>query len=258
MDFSQALRPLAERLGRVVVVERTGSTSADLDPSWPDRSLVVAEHQEAGRGRAGREWVTPPGEALTFSVLLHPGVPVAHFGWLPLLGGLAVVRALANDGLEAVLKWPNDVLVDSGEPAIPGWGSWRKVAGVLGEVVAGGAVVGIGVNVAQQQLPVPTATSLARVGAPRDRGELLAAVVTELLGLDERWRAADGDAGAAGLAAECAAACLTIGAQIRAELPGGEVVTGLATGLAADGALRVAGDAHERVLLAGDVTHVRW
>ena len=178
-------------LGRVAVVGRTGSTSTDLADharaGWPDRSVLVADHQAAGRGRAGRSWETPPGVALTASVLLRPEVPVHALGWLPLLGGLAVVRALAGVGVEAVLKWPNDVLVpDAGASPVPGWGRDRKVAGVLGELVPGGppdeppaAVVGIGVNVAQEvdDLPVPHATSLAALGVAVERVDLLARVV---------------------------------------------------------------------------------
>ena len=76
-------------------------------------SVLVADHQTAGRGRLDRTWVSPPGSALTFSVLLAPDrVPVARWPWLPLLVGIAVaegVRRVAE--VDCSLKWPNDVLV---------------------------------------------------------------------------------------------------------------------------------------------------
>jgi BirA family transcriptional regulator, biotin operon repressor / biotin---[acetyl-CoA-carboxylase] ligase len=252
------------RLGRVEVVQRSGSTSSDLVAAagdvgaWPDRSVLVADHQTQGRGRAGRSWETPPGTALTFSVLVRPEVSTARFGWLPLLGGLAVLRALAAVGAEAALKWPNDVLLpESDGPAVPGWGIWRKVAGVLGDLVPGGAVIGIGVNVGQDRLPVPHATSLRRAGFDVPRTELLAEVVGAFVELEERWRAADGDAVTAGLAAECARACVTIGSPVRVHRPDG-ILAGTAAGLSDDGALLVVDDTgHEHEVLAGDVEHLR-
>ena len=252
-------------LGRLEVVPSTGSTSTDLaaaaaaDPdAWPDRSVLVTDHQTAGRGRAGRTWETPAGEALTFSVLLRPAVPADRLGWLPLLGGLAVVQALGDLGLEAGLKWPNDVLVVDAGDHLPGWGRHRKVAGVLGDLGAGGVVLGIGLNVHQRVLPVPSATSLALCDVDVERPALLGAVLAYLVALDERWRAADGDACAADLAAQCAAVCLTLGAHVRVSRPGGDVLAGDASGLTDHGALRVvdaAGATH--VVLAGDVEHVR-
>lgn len=264
-----ALLELPGRAGgavRVEVLARCPSTSTALadavrrDPgAWPDRSVLVADHQVAGRGRAGRSWTTPPGAALTFSVLLRPPVPPARWGWLPLLGGLAVVQALATLGAPAVLKWPNDVLV----PAVgdePGWGEYRKVAGVLGEAVAdlpGGPalVLGIGINVDQSpaELPVPSAGSLALAGVGADRTAVLREVVGRLVDLDERWRGTDGDAAAAGLADACAAACVTLGNEVVASLPGGRELAGRAVALATDGALVVAAADGEHTLHAGDV-----
>lgn len=274
-------------VGRLEVLAETASTStwlvtaASADPgAWPDRSVVVADHQQAGRGRAGRTWTTPARSALTVSVLLRPGVPVDRWGWLPLVAGLAVVHALADvAGVSAGLKWPNDVLVAPDDaPTLAGWGRRRKVAGLLAEMVpaatgteggtgttgATGAVgspgpavvLGIGVNVSQaaDQLPVPSATSLALVGAAVDRTRLLGAVLSRLTELDQRWRAADGDAGRAGLAHECAAACVTLGRPVVVDLPGGGELRGTATALAADGALVVVdGVGRSRSVLAGDV-----
>lgn len=276
-EVRAALLAPAGPLARCAVVPRAGSTSTDLlallaaDPAWADGGLLAAEHQDAGRGRAGHTWTTPPGSALTFSLALRPAVPPAHWGWLPLLAGLAVARAVrSTTGLAAGVKWPNDVLVPAADRAdLPGWGRYRKVVGVLAEVAPGGGagtagaavVLGIGVNVGQEpdELPVPSATSLRAAGAPHaDRTTVLVAIVRELAALVGRWRAAAGDAALAGLDAEVAAACLTLGEVVRATLPDGTELRGTAERIAADGALVVrdaAGVAH--VLLAGDVRHVR-
>lgn len=278
LDPDAVTRALAEalpgRLGEVRVVGRTGSTSSDLVAAAtapggvPDRSVLVADHQAAGRGRAGRGWETPAGQAVTVSVLVRPDVPAHALGWLPLLGGLAVVRALAALGVEAVVKWPNDVLVPgAGATALPGWGRDRKIAGVLGDVVSpagagepAAAVLGIGVNVAQpaDALPMPSATSLAALGLAVDRLDVLVGVVRALVELDDAWRAARGDAAEAGIAAECAAVCATLGGPVRVLRPGGAVLEGTAVSLAADGALRVADEAGRvHTILAGDVEHLR-
>ncbi len=249
--------------GRLRVVDRTGSTSSDLralavgeDP-WPDGSVLVTDHQLGGRGRAGRTWTTSRGRALTFSVLLRPGVPVERLGWAPLLGGLAVVQALSGLGHAATLKWPNDVLLPAGTE-LAGWGRFRKVAGVLGDLVVEGepaVVLGIGINVHQSadELPVPSATSLALSGRAVPRAELLAAVLERLFSLTDRWRAADGVT-AGPLAEACAAACTTIGRPVQVHGPGGEVVLGVAVGLAEDGALLVEAEGRTRSVHAGDVT----
>ncbi|HEY0216922.1 MAG TPA: biotin--[acetyl-CoA-carboxylase] ligase [Cellulomonas sp.] len=260
---------------RLDVVARTGSTSTDLvellraDPAgWGEGGLLVAEHQQAGRGRGGHTWQTPAGTALTFSLAVRPGVPERFWGWLPLLTGLGVVRAVrAMTGLAAVLKWPNDVLVPAPDgEQVDGWGRHRKVAGILAEVAptADGrtVVLGIGVNVSQRtaDLPVASATSLseARGGAAVDRGGLLVAVVRQLTGLLDAWRAAGGDPAAAGLDVAVAEVCRTLGTPVRAELPGGEELRGTAVRIAADGGLVVRTQSGgEQTVLAGDVRHVR-
>lgn len=252
------------------LARRAERAAADGAPLATPTALV-AEHQTAGLGRAGRTWTTPPGAALTVSALLDPpGAPAEARGWVPLLGGLAVVRVLRAAGVPASLKWPNDVLLPADEP-VEGFGAWRKVAGVLAQVLRDGSVVvGIGLNVTQtaDELPVPTATSLALAGAPDaalDRTALLTALLRELAAVVERWAAADGDAQAAGpdhspsLADEYAAVSATLGSAVRVDLAGGcGVIEGTAARLTAEGALVVArDDGSVRIVAAGDVHHVR-
>jgi BirA family biotin operon repressor/biotin-[acetyl-CoA-carboxylase] ligase len=272
---------------RVEVVETSPSTNTDLvaavrshPAAWPAPSALIAEHQTAGRGRAGRSWETPPRAGLTVSVLLRPRVPAGTLGWLPLLAGLAVVRTVSDGGVSAAVKWPNDVLLPAVD-TIAGLGLYRKVAGILAEVVPeppgapgaeggapgadGGApavVLGIGLNVSQSadELPVPTATSLALAGYPRpDRTDVLVRMLGEVHAVVRRWEKAGGDAAAAGLLAEYTAVSATLGTRVRAELAGGAgVLEGEAVGLDASGALVVRLESgEERAVTAGDVWHLR-
>jgi len=260
-------------LARLDVIGEVDSTNDVVvgalrtDPeAWPHASLLVAEHQSAGRGRAGRTWTTPPRAALTCTFVARPRSGPATYGWLPLLAGLGAVRALrATAGVRAELKWPNDVLVELGDRVEPidGWGTARKVAGVLAQAVpqVPAVAVGIGVNVDQgaDELPVPWATSLRLAGArSADRASVLVALVGALDELAQRWVEHGGDAVAAGLVDEVASVCATVGRQVRVDLPGDGVLVGTASGLAADGALVVHdGTGAEHRVLAGDVAHVR-
>ncbi|MFI5777394.1 biotin--[acetyl-CoA-carboxylase] ligase [Nocardia sp. NPDC051570] len=238
---------------RLDVVESTGSTNADLighagDPD-SDRRVLIAEAQERGRGRHERPWVSPPRAQLSMSILVRlGGIAPAALGWLPLLTGVAVVDGVrAASGLQANLKWPNDVLIDG-----------RKAAGILAEVAASGAapavVIGVGLNVSlvESELPVPHATSLALAGAPDvDRTELALSLLREFARHFTAWETAGWEV--TGLAQEYRKRCGTLGTEVRAELPGGEVLTGIATDVDDHGRLLIG----DRAVSAGDVTHLR-
>ena len=260
-------------LARLDVVDVSGSTNADLvevvrraPQEWPAPAALVAEHQVSGRGRAGRAWDTPARAALTVSVLLRPRLAPERLGWLPLLAGLAVLRAVDAAGVAgAAVKWPNDVLLPAPDDAA-GLGPFRKVAGVLAEVVPGppgtapAVVIGVGLNADQSaaELPVPTATSLALAGADTDRDALLGDLVRGLVEAVGALEDAGGDAAAAGLAAEYARRSATLGRPVRAELAGGaDVVEGDALRVDDDGSLVLATAAGERAVTAGDVHHLR-
>jgi BirA family transcriptional regulator, biotin operon repressor / biotin---[acetyl-CoA-carboxylase] ligase len=233
----------------VEVVPQAGSTNAlvadrarDGAPAW---LAVVTEHQVAGRGRLDRTWETPDRAALTFSVLLRPGRPGPEWPWLPLVAGVAAVRALRDHGVPAGLKWPNDVLVDD-----------AKLAGILAERVDApdgpAAVLGIGLNVSQSadELPVETATSIAlATGSAPDRTDLLLSLLDRLHEAYDAWSAGGG----AALRPAYLGACVTLGREVRVSLPGGGVLTGPAEDVDASGRLVVAGAA----VAAGDVLHVR-
>src|SRR5262249_45729255 len=155
-------------------VAETGSTNTDLlarafAGEDIDGAVLIAEHQRAGRGRNGRAWLTGPRAQITLSVgVAADQVPTAGWGWLPLAAGLAVVDAVAAiTGVDAGLKWPNDVVTGGG-----------KLAGILAEVASAQRiiVVGIGLNVTLRgnEINEPMATSLTELGvAAPDRDQLV-------------------------------------------------------------------------------------
>jgi BirA family transcriptional regulator, biotin operon repressor / biotin---[acetyl-CoA-carboxylase] ligase len=241
----------------VEVKDETGSTNADVAEAARQGAaeglVVIAERQTAGRGRQGRQWSSPARAGLAVSVLLRPaGVPVSRYGWLPLLAGVALVETVRRLGeVDAVLKWPNDLLIDE-----------RKCAGILAESVPDvGVVLGFGVNVTlrQHELPVPEATSLALAGsACTDRAPLLRAVLRELAAWYVRWRDAGGAPDSSGLRAAYRLHCATIGRPVRVTLPGGAVLSADASDVDDDGRLVVtAPNGEVTALSAGDVRHLR-
>lgn len=242
------------------VVPVIGSTNTDLAgraDRLPEGAVLVAEEQNAGRGRLDRVWTAPPRSGLFLSVLLKPTeVPVRHWGWLPLLTGVAVATGLSRAaGVDTALKWPNDLLVTVG-------GEERKAGGILAERAGSeGVVIGIGINVSlrEEELPVPAAGSLALAGAVRtDRDPLLRAVLRSLEEWYGRWRAAGGDPSASGLQETYAAGCATLGRTVRAELPGDRSVVGEAVAVDGDGRLVIATeDGVQEPVGAGDIVHLR-
>jgi BirA family biotin operon repressor/biotin-[acetyl-CoA-carboxylase] ligase len=187
--MDELLKQLASLpLGGLRYYECIGSTN-EVACEWaaqgaPNLSLVVADEQTTGRGRAGRRWFTPPGAGLAFSVILCPTSSVQSILRLTALGALAVSDALYERyQLVTQIKWPNDVLADG-----------RKLAGVLVEAQWQGeellsAVLGIGINVASSSVPnaedlhFPATCVEAVLGQSVARWDLLHAVIQALI----RW-----------------------------------------------------------------------
>nr|WP_111556951.1 biotin--[acetyl-CoA-carboxylase] ligase [Kitasatospora sp. SolWspMP-SS2h] len=242
------------------VVSGTGSTNADLAAraaaGAPEGAVLVAESQHAGRGRLDRRWTAPARSGLFLSVLLRPrGVPAERYGWLPILVGTAVSATLDRIAdLRTGLKWPNDLqaVVDGQE---------RKLGGILTELSGGAVVAGIGLNVSLRadELPVPTATSLALAGAgTTDRSTLLRGVLREFAELYGEWTAAAGDPHASGLLPAYTARCTTLNRPVRVQLPGERELLGEAVAVDGDGRLVVrTPDGVRHPVAAGDVVHVR-
>jgi BirA family biotin operon repressor/biotin-[acetyl-CoA-carboxylase] ligase len=239
----------AEGLVLVEVVAETGSTNADLLARAPGLTapvLLVAEHQTAGRGRAGRSWLSAPGHSLTFSLAWKFEGGLQKLSGLPLAVGAALAETLGRLGQPVQLKWPNDVLKDG-----------DKLAGILVETASAGggvwAVIGIGLNLAmpdelEEQIgrPVAAVPWLARM----DRDTLLAGLLDGLvdaLRLFER----------AGFAAFTARWNLLHGWQGQAVtiLDRGEVLhEGLAAGVDDAGRLLLDTESGRVAIVAGDVS----
>lgn len=239
------------------VVESTDSTNAHLlrlaaeaPETHPHLSVLLTRNQRGGRGRLGRTWTTPPNSAVAVSVILHiAAVATADRGWVPLVAGAAMTRAVAALAPEHVveLKWPNDVLVDG-----------KKISGILTEVSPTNpqtVVVGAGVNTAMttDELPVPSATSFAVLGIDVDEDLLLARYMVGLR---------DGIAqlaveGGAHLRGEIEQLCATVGKDVAVSLPDDSILRGRATGLDEQGRLVVSTGAASQAVSAGDVIHVR-
>ena len=170
--------------------DAAGSTN-DIALQWiesgaEDFSLVVADQQTAGRGRMQRKWVTNPGAALAFSLILHlTPEEISLAGLIPFMAGAAVSSALEQlYSLAPQIKWPNDILLNK-----------RKTAGILVESVwqdekHASVVIGIGVNISPSSLPpvenlaLPATCVEDAVSRPVDRWQLLAAILSSL----QTWR----------------------------------------------------------------------
>ena len=244
---------------RVEVCAQSPSTNAELADlarqEAPEGTLVTTDHQVAGRGRLGRGWESPARSGIAASVLLRPDhVPSERWSWLPLLVGIATVEAVRiSTGVDAALKWPNDVVVED-----------RKLAGILLERIetpAGpAAVAGLGLNVSlrEDELPVAHATSLLLCGASTtDRAVVLRAYARVLEALYRAWAATDGDP-AAGLHDSYVRRCVTLDQDIVVTASDGAVLRGNAQAIDASGRLVLSVDGrHHRAIGAGDVVHVR-
>jgi len=281
VEFHPAIESTNTRLRELLGTRGEGAEPRAGHPGLGAAALwwvVLTDDQTGGRGRLGRTWEVPDRAAVAVSAAI-PVTSAAGAGWLPLVAGLALSRALravsrdAGHEVTPRLKWPNDVLLaDDGD---------RKVSGILCELVdlpstAGSVgstppqpyavVVGTGVNVDQtrEELPVEQATSLSLVGVRVRREALVVAYLRELAAL--LGAAGPGATTAGPVAAEAVAAtvsaayraeCWTLGQHVRVHLPTGEAVEGEALTVDDAGALVVASAEGTRSFAAGDVIHVR-
>ena len=169
LSYEQAVFPL------IRVYRETSSTQDVAKTFSPGRSIILADHQTAGRGRLGRSWMSEPGA----NVLLSVSWPTSGGGLthdrVSVLAGVAVGHAVLDHVPDADVKfkWPNDVMI-----------GWKKLAGVLIEVVNGAYIIGIGMNVRQpsgmDDTLKNTTTSLSAIGFDRDRLLMIRSIAGQL------------------------------------------------------------------------------
>ncbi|MDX9864175.1 MAG: biotin--[acetyl-CoA-carboxylase] ligase [Anaerolineaceae bacterium] len=231
------------------------TSTNDLALAWaasgaPDGALVVADTQTAGRGRMSRRWITPPGSALAFSLVLRPTAQeLAKPALFSPLGGLALSIALESRfNLHPAIKWPNDVLLDG-----------RKTAGVLAESTwqngkPQAIILGIGVNVGlasappADQVQFPATCIEAAAGKPVDRFDLLAALLTALF----TWRE---QLPTPAFLQAWEKRLAFVGEQVQLIQPDQQTITGRLTGITPQGGLCLTlPDGTQTSFAAGDVT----
>lgn len=232
-DLTNAARAALNRLEVYSALDSTNNyLLARAGDGWPSGVVCLAEQQTSGRGRQGRNWLTPFGASLAFSLLWRFSVPPPALSGLSLAAGIAVVRVLRDLGADGVgLKWPNDVLCQG-----------RKLGGILlesgGVADAFHVVAGIGLNVALPRLATTVIDQpwidLLEIleEAPISRNRLAARLVSELIGIFIRFQ----EGGFADLISEWARFDQVVGRQVRLQLPNA-VVAGIARGVDATGAL---------------------
>lgn len=243
-------------IGRDIrVFQETGSTNDIVDKMGrdevPEGVVVFAESQTKGRGRLGREWVSPPGRGLWFSILLRPALPPQAATQITIAAATGLARAIKErTHVAPEIKWPNDLLVRG-----------RKLCGILTEMSAEldtirYVVLGIGLNVnfaAEDWPPAlrPLATSLRlETGHPIRRTELAAAILRELNRDYQRVRGGAFES----LADEWERQCSTIGQNVEV-CQGTRKLRGRAEALDAEGALLLRTDhGHLERIVGGDVT----
>lgn len=241
-------------------VAQIGSTN-DQMKAWlaegrvlPAGTVLLTDYQSAGRGRLDRRWEAPPGTSLLFSVLFRPGWPAEKSGWLTMLAGLAVAEAIeAVTGLDARLKWPNDIMLRQND-------GWAKTAGMLldSTIDPAGSLesvilgIGLNVNIPAEALPeamTPATSLLVAGGQPVDRRLLLVACLERL----ERYYQA-ADQGAAPWAA-WNERLITLGRAVVVSAAGAAEVVGVAETTDELGRLIVRdAEGRHHVVAAGDVT----
>ena len=222
----------------VVYYDTLGSTNLqaklDAENGAAQGTLVVADMQTAGRGRRGRSWSSPPGTNVYYTLILKPDISPDKASMLTPVMGLAVAEGIRRtSGLEAMIKWPNDIVIHG-----------KKVCGMLAEMSVERdfihyVVIGVGINVGQQEFPeeiAATATSLSReCGTKVPRGKL---IVNVMKAFEEYYGIFLESENLSGLMETYDRLLVNYGRQVRVLDPKGEF-DGIARGINEQGELRV-------------------
>lgn len=256
-DTICATIPATTLLYRLDVVDSIASTNATLlhaTDDAPHRHCLVAEQQTAGRGRRGRVWQSVLGGSLTCSIRWRFNQGIATLAGLSLAVGVALIRSLQQLGCEGVqLKWPNDVL----------W-QQRKLAGILIEVQGDMngpsiAIIGIGINM---QLPAATRDQIDQavtdiqeiLGKPLSRNLLLATLLTQLADVMDEFE----QNGLHNLRKDWQDAHAYADQHVQIHMSNGQIIQGIAAGLAENGALLLHTDDDKQISVhSGEVQSAR-
>jgi BirA family biotin operon repressor/biotin-[acetyl-CoA-carboxylase] ligase len=221
--------------------------SQNLTDVTKDTGLVViADEQTNGRGRLDRSWSTPAGSGIAMTVGVHTATYPYELSVVPLISGVAVIRALRSFDIPVELKWPNDIVFTKNADPKP---SVRKLGGILVQLIQDKLIIGIGLNVdlTTDELPVPTATSLLIEGFVVSREKLIIQILEELTNLkieNEEWLV------------EYTAACSTLGRNIRVLNSNGTEIIGEAISISESGALMVKNLENIYYVTVGDIEHL--
>ncbi len=218
--------------------------------SAPGGTIVIAESQTRGRGRLGRSWLSPKYKGIYFSVILRPKISPSASPVLTLLSAVSICEAVKkNSGLDARIKWPNDVL--AGE---------KKIAGILTEINAemdkvNFVVIGIGLNVNNDRKSlIPQATSLKeQLGHPLSRISLLQELLRRM---EDNYFLMEKN-GAGAIIEKWRSFNLTLGSRVKVHFQG-RYIEGQAIGIDNDGSLLIRKDAGlVQKIFSGDIVHLR-
>ena len=229
----------------VRVVERCGSTNdVALESGAP--LLIAAEQQTAGRGRRGRRWHSAHGASITFSLARRIARPPRELPALSLVAGVAAARALRALGVPVRLKWPNDLEVEN-----------AKLGGILVETRGGNhAVIGIGMNCARVRdlhAKVRRRMAFLRDFTAASRNQVIERIAQTLVGALEEFE----KRGLEALRAEWEAMHAHAGQRLRVRLADGRTLSGIASGLGADGSLQIHTARGVRAVTSGRVVSAR-
>ena len=231
---------------KIVYINSVDSTNeeAKRHSDYPEGSLFIAENQTAGKGRLGRTWESERFAGIAMSLLLKPNIPIEKISQLTLIAGIAAARAIGGD---ALIKWPNDIVIGT-----------RKVCGILTEMSAepervNYVVCGMGINVNNKSFPDELSDKATSVfierGEKLNRADIVSAVMNEF---EKVYKTFKKD-GFAPLADEYKSLCLTVGRDVRVMYADKEIV-GLCTGIDENGGLIVATNDGTVNITSGDVS----
>lgn len=249
-----------DRFGRPMEGYASIGSTNDRAAAWavegaPEGSVVVAEHQTAGKGRQGRSWQAAPGRNLTFSVVLRPSLPADRLGRITIAAAVAVARTLdaVAAPLRATIKWPNDVFLRG-----------RKCCGMLLESSFSGqrttppdvVVLGVGLNVNQDRFPPELSDRAVSVKQAARRPIERAPLFADLLALlEDTYQALFTDDAFAALRADYEARLHRRGQRVTLRATAtGQPVHGRVRGITANGALRLETNGTVQTFHAGEVT----